>query len=53
MDNKELYNMVREHLMGIEKNTEKLANIIESTRHTIIGMVIAYVIVLILNKIFS
>lgn len=53
MDNKELYNMVREHLAGIEKNTEKLANIIESARHTVILGLIGYFAVLILHKIFS
>lgn len=51
MDNKDIYNMVREHLMGIEKNTQKIADILQKAKQAVISIFIGLIIYLIMKHI--
>jgi hypothetical protein len=51
LDNKEFYNMIREHLLGIEKNTQKIADILQIAKRCIISIFICFVIYLIMKHI--
>lgn len=53
MDNKELYNMVKEHLMGIEKNTGKIAKILDMAKDVISYVAAVCFIVVIIHVFFK